>query len=153
MRRFGYDLDAGFKRVAFKAFLLPTWQMDVALEGPGEVKEKQVDVQVSAEATLAGFEYHPLSDLSLNAEAGVELEEAEPFDARIHSNQQGLDITTLPFTLSPMKMLSKIALLPKMDDKKISIYPARMKPILFAGYPLLLPICSCPSPCRRSDSA
>lgn len=91
-----------------------------------------------------------------------------PFDPALHLTQHETPITVLPWSVSPMNALKTIAGLPSTNLEKdgidfsqsfrflipsfgwlvcerliwLIIGPRSLKPVLFAAYPLLIPICS-----------
>lgn len=50
LRRFlGINWDTGVKRLAFRAVLLPTWRVDLAMKGRGLIGEEATQMELNSE--------------------------------------------------------------------------------------------------------
>ncbi|GAA5971360.1 hypothetical protein JCM21900_001463 [Sporobolomyces salmonicolor] len=140
LRRFGYEFDTGVEQLAFKPLLLPTWKVDIAMKGKALLDDTELNLTVSAvDASIPGFDLSPLDELTVSSPWDVD---PVPFSRSEHSTQHDQEITILPFTRSPLKLLDKIAAAPRTTAEKhgLVVNPARFKSVLFAAYPLYLPL-------------
>ncbi|GAA5878432.1 hypothetical protein JCM1840_002582 [Sporobolomyces johnsonii] len=138
LRRFGYD--SGVEHLAFRPVLLPVWKVDLSLEGKAVIDEMQYDLIVSVlDASVAGFDHPVLASLSMHSDWAVP---PVPFSRSRHSMQHSQEIAILPFTRHPLNLLDKIAAFPRTTTEQHSVMlnPARCEPVLFAVYPMYLPM-------------
>lgn len=113
-------------------------------------------------ASIPGFHLAPLHNLTCVSPWSTD---PVSYNAEQHSRQHGLDVTVLPFSLAPLKLLAKIAGLPRTNVAKHGIGlgasrhferggmqetlkkeltwtpadPAAFKTQMFAAYPLYIP--------------
>lgn len=69
------------------------------------------------DATFPGFSLSPLHELNLNSLADSE---TIPFDEKIHLHQQNQSISLVPFSVSPLSLLKKLAAYPRPRDAGVS---------------------------------
>lgn len=106
----------------------------------------------SADTTVPGFTLAPLDNLVI----GPFFSPAQlvTFDSSIHRKQHEMDVTVLPFTRTPMRLLERLKSVPakkvsimgqvnqtEEEAQELVVRPAAMREVLFAAYPLLLPLC------------
>ncbi|GAA5915860.1 hypothetical protein JCM5296_000201 [Sporobolomyces johnsonii] len=138
LRRFGYD--SGVEHLAFRPVLLPVWKVDLSLEGKAVIDEMQYDLIASVlDASVAGFDHPVLASLSMHSDWAVP---PVPFSRSRHSMQHSQEIAILPFTRHPLNLLDKIAAFPctTTEQHSVMLNPARCEPVLFAAYPMYLPM-------------
>jgi len=92
------------------------------------------------DSSLPGFRLSPLDELPLNAPFSPT--DSVPFSPSQHLTQHSTPVTLLPFTHHPLSLLSKIASLPRTIESTdgIGMNPKSFKEVLFATYPVLMPI-------------
>ncbi|GAA5976912.1 hypothetical protein JCM11641_002194 [Rhodosporidiobolus odoratus] len=145
----GGFFDTGVKRIAFKPVLLPVWKVDVAMQGKALLDQSELSLNISAvNASLPGFRLDPLDRLSVSPPFEVP---PVPFSPSTHLTPfSSLDpsetfpeqpsVTAIPFTRSPLNILSKLASFPRsVAFEGLSLDPRSFKPILFAAYPMYIP--------------
>ncbi|GAA5895301.1 hypothetical protein JCM5296_002034 [Sporobolomyces johnsonii] len=140
LRRFGFNFDTGVEQLALKPLLLPVWKVDLAMKGKALVDDTELNLTIKAiDASIPGFKLSPLDELVVSPPWDVD---PVPFSPSEHSIQHGQEITILPFTRSPLNLLDKIAATPRTTAAKhgIVVNPARFKSVLFAAYPMYIPL-------------
>ncbi|GAA5878433.1 hypothetical protein JCM1840_002583 [Sporobolomyces johnsonii] len=140
LRRFGINFDTGVEQLALKPLLLPVWKVDLAMKGKALVDDTELNLTIKAiDASIPGFKLSPLDELVVSPPWDVD---PVPFSPSEHSVQHGQEITILPFTRSPLNLLDKIAATPRTTAAKhgIVVNPARFKSVLFAAYPMYIPL-------------
>ncbi|GAA5911652.1 uncharacterized protein JCM6883_002438 [Sporobolomyces salmoneus] len=134
-------LDAGIVERAFKMVLLPVWKVDLVMRGKALLEDTELDLNISAlDSSLPGFRLSPLDELPLSAPFDPDL--SLPFSPSSHLTQYETPVTVLPFTHHPLSLLSKIASLPRTiaQTDGIGLTPRNFKEVLFATYPIYMPI-------------
>ncbi|GAA5826139.1 hypothetical protein JCM5353_008399 [Sporobolomyces roseus] len=143
-RWFGFSpavLDSGIVEKAFRMVLVPVWKVDLVMRGKALLEDTELDLNISAlDSSLPGFRLSPLDELPLNAPFSPT--ESVPFSPSQHLTQHSTPVTLLPFTHHPLSLLSKIASLPRTIESTdgIGMNPKSFKEVLFATYPVLMPI-------------
>ncbi|GAA6016968.1 hypothetical protein JCM10207_007865 [Rhodosporidiobolus poonsookiae] len=153
----GGFFDTGVKRIAFRPVLVPLWKVDLAMKGRALLEQSELALNISAmNASLPGFRLDPLDRLSLAPPFDTD---PVPFDPSTHlaplsspnpspNLPEPLTPTLIPFTRTPLNLLSKLAALPREisssgeDDASagLSFDPKQFKPVLFGAYPLYIPL-------------
>ncbi|GAA5885369.1 hypothetical protein JCM16303_006021 [Sporobolomyces ruberrimus] len=145
---FGFSpaiLDSGIVERAFKMVLLPVWKQVKSFRFTVFARSLADPVlprmTVSAlDSSLPGFRLSPLDELPLAAPFSPSL--SLPFSPSLHLTQYDTPVTLLPFTHHPLSLLSKIASLPRTIEQAdgIGLNPKSFKEVMFATYPVYLPI-------------
>ncbi|KAK4048727.1 hypothetical protein OIO90_005720 [Microbotryomycetes sp. JL221] len=137
----GFRIDTGVQRVAFQPILLPTWRVDLAMQGKGLLAEDtEFHLMVSAiDAAVPGFDLAPLNHLTTVSPWSSE---PEPFDRTKHSQQNDMDVTIIDFSMAPLRLLARLAGLPRtsVSQHGIGVDPSAFKASMFAIYPLYIPV-------------
>ncbi|KAM0792156.1 hypothetical protein ACM66B_004854 [Microbotryomycetes sp. NB124-2] len=135
------NIQTGVKRVAFKPVLLPTWRVDLAMQGKALLAEDiEFSLLITAlDAPVPGLNLPPLSNLST---ASPWASDPEPFDEDKHLNQLDMDVTLIEFTTAPLRLLARLAGLPRTNlaQHGLALDPSAFKASMFAAYPLYVPL-------------
>ncbi|BGP13580.1 hypothetical protein JCM10213_008717 [Rhodosporidiobolus nylandii] len=152
---FGGFFETGVRRIAFRAVLLPVWKVDLAMRGKALLDQAELSLNISAlDASLPGFRLSPLDRLSVSPPFEVP---PVPFSPSTHLNPFSSlppsrafptppSVTPIPFTRSPLNLLRKLSALPRTlpsssdEEGGLSFDPKQFKPVLFAAYPLYVPV-------------
>ncbi|KAK4053675.1 hypothetical protein OIV83_001331 [Microbotryomycetes sp. JL201] len=137
----GFNIQTGVRRLAFKPVLLPTWRVDLAMQGKALLAEDvEFSLLISAvDAPVPGFSLPPLSNLST---ASPWASEPETFDESKHLKQLDMDVTLIDFTTAPLRLLARLAGLPRTNlaQHGLALDPSAFKASMFAAYPLFVPV-------------
>ncbi|GAA5917675.1 hypothetical protein JCM6882_008319 [Rhodosporidiobolus microsporus] len=151
---FGGFFHTGVRRIAFKPLLLPVWKVDLAMQGKALLDQCEMSLGISAlNASLPGFRLDPLDRLSASPPLDPEEAPLEPFSPSKHLTPFSSlpsstdfpsgtpDVALIPFTRTPLNLLDKLSSFPRsLASEGLSFDPKRFKPVLFAAYPIYLPM-------------
>ncbi|GAA6043412.1 hypothetical protein JCM8097_008578 [Rhodosporidiobolus ruineniae] len=156
--KFGLSPDAlggffhtGVNRIAFRPLLLPVWKVDLALKGKALLDQAEMQLNISAlNASLPGFRLSPLDRLCVSPPLESEpvpfsaSEHLSPFSSHPPSSDFPSgppEVTLIPFTRTPLTLLDQLSSFPRtVATSGLSLDPRRFDPVLFAAYPLYIPL-------------